>query len=107
MSQSAFALDRATEHQDRIARSIEATRKLVTEDVSLRPPRTEEERANGFVAWIEKYHAKYLPEIEAIVRQEFVGTALTSEPDRLREITDCQVWPEVQFLLVGTYALKY
>jgi len=82
---------------------IEDALQIVQTDVTLRPPKTANERQNGFAAWLAKEQAKFWPAIEQAIAQRL---SVVPASDIVQQVYVQQVQVEVEKLL-RTFALRY
>ena len=92
-------------HQAAVQRAIEIALEAVKRDYSLRPPRSDEDRANGFADWLTRQRQKQEPMMREAVSATFADDAPLDEATTQRYI-ECCVWPEVEEWLED-YALGY
>ena len=106
MSQMEVTLKENLEPQKKIARCVEIVLATVKPDPTLRPPRTEEERQNGFAKWLAACHCRYDAVMQAAVCQELAHLCHAQAPDAVRNIIGQHIWPEIESWL-QTYAVRY
>src|SRR5581483_9708655 len=94
-----------SEHPEEIARCIEIALTVVPSDTALRVPRAEEERQNGFAAWLAKWRAHYEPRIRAALEQEFPAFVKALAPAQFDRLFEEHIWPKVEEQL-RSYALR-
>jgi hypothetical protein len=95
-----------SEHPEEIARCIEIALTVVPSDTALRVLRAEEERQNGFAAWLAKWRAHYEPRIRAALEQEFPAFVKALAPAQFDRLFEEQIWPKVEEQL-RSYAILY
>ena len=65
-------------------------------NLSLRVPKTEQERRNAFADWLEEYRIKIGVEIEKQFAQEFPGIFQHLSENAVRETVSQYVWPLIE-----------
>lgn len=83
-----------------LSRCIEIALDVVKSDFALRVPRTEEERHNGFAAWLAKWRGKLEPAILSAVCKEVPAFCITEHPGRTADLFAQAIWPAVENYLV-------
>jgi hypothetical protein len=84
----------AAENQPAIGRCIQSAMEALTDDASIRPPRTEAERRNSFAVWLAGCRNRIGPAIEAELWRQFpVLIEKLGDPEAIMEQI---VWPQVE-----------
>ena len=92
-------------HRAAVQRAIEIALETVKEDFSMRVPRSDEDRASGFAAWIARKRQQHDPMMRAAIAEALADAAPLDEMTAQKYV-DCCVWPEVEFWLLD-YCLRY
>ena len=92
-------------HQAAVQRAIEMALYAAQHDRTLRVPRSDEDRANGFANWLARKRQQHEPMMQAAIAEAFAHVAPLDE-SALRKYVDCCVWPEVEFWLHHHWALR-
>ena len=74
-------------------------------DPSMRLPRSEEDRKNGFEQWLNSYRQKIAPVMESEIRQTFPHLAAKSRSKEVEVLIEREIWPKVEADL-RSYALR-
>lgn len=78
----------------------------INAELSLRVPKTEQERQNAFAFWLEGYRVKIGLEGQKQFAIEFPGIFQNLSEDTIRDVVDELVWPDVESFL-RSYAIRY
>ena len=92
-------------HRAAVQRAIEIALYAAQHDRTLRVPRSDEDRANGFADWLARKRQQHEPMMQAAVTEAFINGADLNEMTRQKYV-DCCVWPTVEFWLHHHWALR-
>ena len=105
MSQPEIPFDIPASHREAVQKSIEIALAAVQKDKTLRVPRSDEDRANGFANWLLRKREQHEPMMQAAVREAFANLAPLDDVT-VRNYVDCYVWPEAEHWLLHSIALR-
>ena len=88
-----------------VRRAIEIAVNAVYQDRPFTIPQSQEERANGFTAWIAQKRQRLEPKMRAALAEAFADVAPLDETTAQKYL-ECCVWPEVEFWLQD-FAIRY
>ena len=73
----------------------------ITDDLELRVPRTEQDRADGFSLWLGRSKAKLRPAIQQEFRHQFTGIHDRLREDYVRDLVSEMAWPQIEHFLLS------
>ena len=92
-------------HQAAVQRAIEIALYAAQHDRTLRVPRSDEDRANGFADWLARKRRQHEPMMQAAVTGAFANGADLNEMTHQKYV-DCCVWPAIELWLHHHWALR-
>ena len=92
-------------HQAAVQRAIESALYAAQHDRTLRVPRSEEDRANGFAGWLARKRRQHEPMMQTAIAEAFANVAPLDDMTA-QKYMDCCVWPAVEFWLLHHWALR-
>ena len=84
----------------RLQACIDTTIDKLKHDLELVVPRSEQERSNGFIRWLDYWQERLGPGIQEEFARQFPGIQGRLPPDYMSHLVTEQVWPSIkEFLL--------